>query len=57
MSYFNEDQEDYIEELSKRPNNKKCWCGWYRLDECYHCNQSHPHQTLEDRLKTEKKDD
>jgi len=34
MSYFNEDQEDYMRSLAKIPPEKKCYCGWYPLGEC-----------------------
>lgn len=34
MSYFNEDQQDYMRSLASIPLNTKCWCGWYMLGEC-----------------------
>lgn len=61
MSYFNSEQEDYLKSLSKIPDYKRCWCGWYKVEECYNCNKTHPHQTLQDslnlKIKMLKKDD
>ena len=37
MSYFNEDQEDYMRSLAAIPPAERCWCGWYRLGECSSC--------------------
>ena len=37
MSYFNEDQQDYMEDLSKLPSIELCKCGWYRRGECPNC--------------------
>lgn len=37
MSYFNEDQLDYMESMAKVPLEKKCWCCWYMFGECPHC--------------------
>ena len=37
MSMFNEYQEAYMTELERIPRSQRCWCGWYRLDECPHC--------------------
>lgn len=34
MSYFNEEQQEYMEMLSKIPAEEKCECGWYRKSEC-----------------------
>lgn len=34
MSYFNEEQQDYMRSLAAMPLETKCWCGWYRLGEC-----------------------
>ena len=54
MSYFNSDQEDYINSLSKIPANEKCWCGWYKFNECYDCKRGkYAEQTLQDRLNLE----
>lgn len=51
---YNEDQLDYMSYLATIPPEKKCWCGWYPLGECYHCRQSHPGKTCADKLKAEK---
>jgi len=34
MSYFNADQEAYMEYLSKLKPEEKCKCGWYLVNEC-----------------------
>lgn len=48
MSYFNEDQEDYMRQLNKIPAESKCYCGWYRLGECVVCP---PDKTNADKLR------
>ena len=54
MSYFNSDQEDYMDTFSKIPPNKKCWCGWYKFNECYNCERGkYSEKTLQDRLDSE----
>ncbi len=54
MSYFNSEQEDYINSLSKIPANEKCWCGWYIFGECYNCKLGkYAEKTLQDRLNLE----
>jgi hypothetical protein len=35
--WFNEDQQAYIEYLATIPPEQKCWCGWYKVNECPHC--------------------
>lgn len=37
MSYFNRDQQDYMDSLAGMAPEDKCWCGWYELGECPHC--------------------
>ena len=39
MSYFNEDQQDYMKSIFSIPREKRCQCGWYLKDECSntHC--------------------
>lgn len=46
MSYFNEEQQEYMKALADMPPSTKCWCGWYRLGECRTCP---PGKTLADR--------
>ena len=36
-SYFNEDQQEYMRELSRLPADAKCKCGWYLRGKCPHC--------------------
>lgn len=38
MSYFNQDQQDYMNSLALMPAEQKCWCGWYRLGQCPNCH-------------------
>ena len=40
MSLFNEDQEAYMDSLSRMADEVRCYCGWYRFGECYNCNRS-----------------
>jgi hypothetical protein len=37
MSYFNAEQEAYMDYLARIPLKEKCWCGWYRHGGCPHC--------------------
>ncbi len=39
MSYFNEDQESYMEYLATLPPEKKCKCKWYPVGECPNCDK------------------
>lgn len=48
MSYFNRDQQDYMDDLAKRAPETKCWCGWFPLGECHSCPAN---KTLADRKK------
>lgn len=38
MSYFNSDQEAYMESLAKITPKEKCWCGWDRFGHCHNPN-------------------
>lgn len=37
MSYFNAEQEAHMKYLSAVPRNKRCWCGWWLVNECHVC--------------------
>ena len=37
MSYFNSDQESYMEFLSSVAPERKCWCGWFMVGACPNC--------------------
>jgi len=37
MSYFNKDQEAYIDSLAKMPPESRCYCGWFPKGECHTC--------------------
>lgn len=50
MSYFNAEQQDYMRDLAKIPMEEKCYCGWYRVDECQRCKKSHPGKTCSDKI-------
>lgn len=51
MSMFNDDQRDYMRSLATIPPEHRCWCGWYKLGECYGgCNNRHPGRTRADFL-------
>lgn len=34
---FNDDQRDHMRELSERPPETLCWCGWATKGECPNC--------------------
>jgi hypothetical protein len=34
MSYFNDDQRDYMSYLGTLALEQKCWCGWNKLGDC-----------------------
>ena len=34
MSYFNNDQLAEMSRLEGIPAEDRCWCGWYRIEEC-----------------------
>lgn len=34
MSYFNEHQESYMDDLARIPLAGRCWCGWAKAGEC-----------------------
>lgn len=36
MSYFNEEQQDYMRSLGRIPREQRCKCGWYLKGECTH---------------------
>ena len=38
---------EYIDSLAAIPAEKRCWCGWNRLDQCPNCD---PKTSLADRL-------
>jgi hypothetical protein len=44
---FNDDQRDYMRSLGKLSNDERCWCAWYRVNECPNCP---PGKTLTMRL-------
>lgn len=50
MSYFNEDQQDYMRSLAEMPLESKCWCGWHRLGECQNCATYAPGKTCADKV-------
>ena len=49
-SYFNEEQQDHIKEISVLPLNNKCFCGWYPIGSCPNCD---PSKTNADKIKGE----
>jgi len=53
MSYFNEDQEDYMAYLARIPREQRCQCGWYLKDECMnaHCCEDGRRNVANKRLK------
>jgi hypothetical protein len=56
MSYFNEEQQAYMQELSRIPEDQRCFCGWDRFGQCYNCNRDGEFmnaKTLSDRRKLE----
>ena len=48
MSYFNDDQRDYMRMLARRDHADLCWCAWYPRDQCPHCPRD---VSLVDRLR------
>lgn len=52
MSYFNEDQLDYMRSMAEIEPSKRCWCGWYRLGECPNCKTYAPNKTCADKIAT-----
>jgi hypothetical protein len=34
-SHFNEEQQAEMNWLNSLPDEKKCWCGWYEVGNCY----------------------
>jgi hypothetical protein len=34
---YNDEQRDHMKHLSSVPSEKRCWCGWYLLNDCPHC--------------------
>lgn len=49
---LNEDQKDYCRFLGTIPPEQKCWCGWYRKEECGSwCNRAGRELTCADKLK------
>lgn len=47
---FNEHQRGHMAYLATIPPEAKCWCGWYPLGECYHCNREMPGKTSADKM-------
>ena len=47
---FNSDQQNYMESLSRISPEKKCYCGWYMIDDIIPCHNCPPGKTLADRL-------
>lgn len=45
---LNQEQQEYVNSLAAIPDENRCWCGWYRLDQCPNCDKS---SSLADRLK------
>lgn len=37
MSYFNDDQLDYMRDLASMSADSKCWCGWFAVGQCHSC--------------------
>jgi hypothetical protein len=37
VSYFNAEQRDHMESLSRIPPERLCWCGWNLKGECASC--------------------
>ncbi len=46
--YLNEYQRDYRKEMEAIAPRLRCYCGWYKLGECPHCQKD---RTCEDKLK------
>lgn len=45
---FNREQTECMDSLAAIPDEKRCWCGWYSLDDCPNCDKS---SSLADRLR------
>ena len=45
---LNSDQRSYMEYINSLPPESRCYCGWYKLGECYHCP---PGKTCADKLR------
>lgn len=51
MSSFNSEQQSYMNYLASLPPETRCWCGWYKVGECYNCKRDgHEGKTRVDRL-------
>lgn len=37
MSYFNKEQEAYMQYLSTIPRDQRCFCGWFKFGLCPTC--------------------
>ena len=46
---LNEHQKDYCRYLGTLTPEAKCWCGWYRAEEC-HCERRNAGLTCADKL-------
>lgn len=42
MSYFNQEQQDYMRYLASIPREQRCACGWARRGECDGLCAGHP---------------
>lgn len=49
MSYFNSEQEAYMESLARMPLSARCFCGWDRAGKCDICNRRYPDLTCADK--------
>lgn len=34
---FNSEQRDYMASLERIAPERRCYCGWYVIDQCPHC--------------------
>jgi hypothetical protein len=50
LSALNEEQESHWRALVKIPPERRCWCGWSLLGECWHCSRSVPDKTCADKI-------
>jgi len=51
---LNREQREHLAYVESLPLTGRCWCGWYRLGDCWGergCNQQHPGQTRADALR------
>lgn len=46
---FNSEQNSYMDWLATQPPESLCYCGWYKLGECYNCRKDHPGKTNADK--------